>query len=165
MRVLVIAEHDGHALLSSTRSAIGFARSVASSTSGEVSCLLMVHNLDAVVKDAQRYAHVWIADHPALSRPVADRCARVIANVARSDDFDLLVAASNTTGKDIVSRAAGLLGGNMASDVVGHACQDGQLLLQRPMYAGACLATVSLLGKPQVVTIRPSAYAPADPSR
>jgi electron transfer flavoprotein alpha subunit len=40
---------------------------------------------------------------------------------------------------------------------------DGRLLLQRPMYAGAVLATVELCGTPQIVTVRPSAYAPAGP--
>jgi electron transfer flavoprotein alpha subunit len=50
----------------------------------------------------------------------------------------------------------------MASDVIGHQFQDDQLVFRRPMYAGAVTATVALSGTPQVVTVRPAAYEPAD---
>ena len=164
MRVLVICEHDGQSLLRSTRSAISFARSIATATSGDVTCLLIGTELDEVAQDAVKYEHVLVADHPALEHPLADRRACMIAKVTRDEQFDLLVAASNTTGKDIVSRAAGLLGGSMASDVISHEYTDGQLFMQRPMYAGAITATVSLLREPRIVTVRPSAYELADPA-
>jgi electron transfer flavoprotein alpha subunit len=48
----------------------------------------------------------------------------------------------------------------MASDVTGHCFEEGELLLERPVYAGAAIATVSLLGTPKIVTIRPSSYSP-----
>ena len=35
--------------------------------------------------------------------------------------------------------------------------------MQRPMYAGAVLATVALVGRPHVVTIRPTAYSVPQP--
>ncbi len=75
-----------------------------------------------------------------------------------------MVATSTTYVKDVVGRAAGLLGGAMASDIVGHQLRDGQLVMQRPMYAGAVTATVSLTGHPRIVTIRPSAYEAPQPS-
>jgi electron transfer flavoprotein alpha subunit len=105
-----------------------------------------------------------MADSAALAVPTADRYARVIADVVRAGQFDVVAAASTTFAKDIVGRAAGLLGGAMASDVVGHEFRDGRLLLRRPMYAGALIATVALSGLPQIITVRPSAY-PAAPSR
>src|SRR6185369_10810685 len=74
-----------------------------------------------------------------------------------------LTAASTTFARDIVGRAAGLLGGAMASDVIGHESRDDQLLLRRPMYAGAVVATVMLQGKPQIITVRSSAYPPLKP--
>ena len=50
----------------------------------------------------------------------------------------------------------------MASDVTGHTFEEGELQLERPIYAGAAVATVSLLGTPKIVTIRPSSYAPVE---
>ena len=163
MRILVVAEHDGKTLRAGTRSAIGFANSVAQQCDGEVECLVIGNDVGAVAADAALLAMVLTADKPALSDPVADRYAKVIADVATQRSTDLVVAASTTHSKDIVGRAAGLLGGAMASDVVGHEIRDGQLVMRRPMFAGAVTATVKLIGHPQIVTVRASAYEAAAP--
>ena len=164
MQVLVIVEHANGAIRPGSRSAITFARSVAQSTGGEVELLLLGHELDATALDAAAYAPVQIADHADLAVPLADRYAQVIAQVVTAEDADLVVAASTTFAKDIVGRAAGLLGGAMASDVLGHEWVEDQLVMQRPMYAGAVIARVVLTGQPAVVTIRASAYEPAESS-
>jgi electron transfer flavoprotein alpha subunit len=49
----------------------------------------------------------------------------------------------------------------MASEVIGHEFRDGRLCFRRPLFAGSVVATVALKGSPQIVTVRPSAYAPA----
>jgi len=164
MRILVVAEHDGTALRPGTLCAIGFAGTIAGQTSGEVECLVLGHRVDDVAQDAARFSRVVSVDSPALADPVADRHAHVIADVVARRSADLVVAASTTYVRDIVGRAAGLLGGAMASDVVSHEFLDGQLVMQRPMYAGAVNATVTLTGHPQIVTIRASACAASEPS-
>ncbi len=164
MRVLVLLEHDGQHVRLGSRSAIAFARAIAEHTSGAVTSLVLGHQLETVAADACAYSAVLAVDNAALAKPLADRYAKVIADVTRGSGFDLLVAASTTWSKDIVARAAGLLGGAMVSEVVGHEFGDGQLSFRRPMFAGSVLATVALSGTPQVVTIRSSAYAPAAPS-
>jgi electron transfer flavoprotein alpha subunit len=164
VRVLVIAEYEGSTIRPGSRSAIGFARSVAEQTGGQVELLLLGDEIDEVVQDAVRYAPVLIAQHAALANPVADRYAKVITQTVTQRNIDLLVAASTTYAKDIVGRAAGLLGGAMASDVIGHQWTDGQLIMQRPMYAGAVIASVRLTQQPYIVTIRASAYEAAEPA-
>ena len=49
----------------------------------------------------------------------------------------------------------------MASDVVRHEVVDGRLQFDCPQYAGAVTATLRLIGSPQVVTVRASAYPAA----
>ena len=164
MRILVVAEHDGTTIRTASRSALAFAQACATASGGTAQWLLLGHQLAAPAADAAAFAPVLVADSPPLARPLADRYAQVIAAAVAKHGADLLVAASGTWAKDIVTRAAGLLGGAMASDVVAHEVRDGRLRLQRPMYAGAVLATVELCGTPQVVTIRPAAYRPAERS-
>ena len=164
MRILVIAEHEGSAIRPASRSAIGFARSIAEQTGGQVELLLIGNEIDELAQDAARYAPVLVAQSAALAAPVADRYAKVLAETVTQRNVDLMVAASTTYAKDIVGRAAGLLGGAMASDVIGHQWADGELLMQRPMYAGAVIASVKLTQKPYIVTIRPSAYEAAEPA-
>jgi electron transfer flavoprotein alpha subunit len=131
---------------------------------GDASWLVLGHGMDDVVSEAACYAPVLSVDSPALSDPLAEPFARAIANVVASGGFDLVAAASSTFAKDIVPRAAAFLGGAMVSDVVRHELVNGRLLLDCPRYAGAVTATVTLHGSPQVVTVRASSYAAADPA-
>jgi electron transfer flavoprotein alpha subunit len=164
MRVLVLLEHDVQRIRLGSRSAITFARAIAEHTKGTVTSLVLGERLETVAAEAAAFSPVLVADSAALAHPLADRCAKVIADVARERSFDLIVAASSTWAKDIAARGAGLLGGAMVSEVVGHEFRDGQLCFRRPMFAGTVLATVALSGSPQIVTVRPSAYAPAAPT-
>jgi len=164
MHILVVTEHDGTTIRPGTLSAVEFANSIAEKTGGKVESLVLGHDIDNVVREMARYTPVLGCDSAALANPVADRYAKVIADVASERHADLIVAASTTYAKDILGRAGGLLGGAMASEVVGHELREGQLVFQRPMFAGAITATVALLGHPQIVTIRAAAYEAPRPA-
>jgi electron transfer flavoprotein alpha subunit len=161
MRVLVVAEHDGHALRAASLSCFTFAQSVAETTGGDVTWLVLGDEIDRVATDASRFAPVIVVDSPLLSQTLADSYARVIATVVRERQFDLVSAVSSTLSKDVIPRAAALLGGTMASDVVRHELTEAGLQFDCPQYAGAVTATLRLIGSPQVVTVRGSAYPAA----
>ena len=163
MKILVVLEHDQEQLRPGSLSAIGFASDLARQSGGEVLSLLLGDSLDLLAREAAQFAPVITASSPLLADPLADRHAHVIAEVIGNQQLDLVVAASSTYSRDVVSRAGGLLGGAMASDIVDHAWTDGRLVMKRPMYAGAILATIVLTSSPQLITVRPSAYPPADP--
>ena len=159
MKTLVLMEHDGTALRPGSGAAIGFAREL----SEDITVLLLGKNLDAIATEAAQYAPVLTADHEALTATVADRWAHLIAEVAQDQNAELIVATSATWAKDIVGRAAGLLGGAMASEVIGHEIVNGELRLCRPMFAGAINATLVLEGSPKIITVCPSAYEAPEP--
>jgi electron transfer flavoprotein alpha subunit len=161
MRALIIAEHDGHVLRTASLSCLSFANSIASATGGDAAWLILGHQLDAVVADATRYAPALVVDAPPLAAPLAEPWARIIADVVPKREFDIVCAASSTFAKDILPRAAALVGGRMASDVLRHEFVDGKLQFDCPQYAGAVTATLRLSGTPQVVTVRASAYPAA----
>ena len=163
MRILVVAEHDGSALRGASLSCLSFARSIAEASGGDAAWLVLGHQLDQVAQEAALYAPVLVVDSPALDQPLAEPMARVIAAVVKQRDLELLCAASSTFAKDVLPRAAGLLGGAMASDVVRHEWVEGRLQYDCPRYAGAVTATVRLNGSPQIVTVRASSYATAEP--
>ncbi len=154
MKALVLMEHDGSTLRPGSGAALGFAHEV----SEDVTAFVLGEGIAAMTAEAAKFAPVLAADNAALANPVADRWAHVIAEVARGHSAELIVATSTTWAKDIVGRAAGLLGGAMASDVIGYELTGGELRLRRPMFAGAITATVTLKGAPQIITVRASAY-------
>jgi electron transfer flavoprotein alpha subunit len=163
MTVLVVAEHDGTKVRPGVYSALTVARDLAKNSGDNVELIVLGSGLDSVAADAARFAPVIIADHPLLANPTADRYARLIADVVRSRDAVRVIANSTTFAKDILPRAAALLSAAMAGDVTGYSFANGELLLRRPMYAGAAMAVVSLAGRPQVITVRASAFPSAEP--
>jgi electron transfer flavoprotein alpha subunit len=163
MRTLVIAEHDGNSLRPGSLSCLAFAQSIAAATGGDVTCLILGHQMNAVAAESARFAQTLVVDSPSLAHPLAEPYARTIASIARDRYFDLVCAAASTFSKDILPRAAALVGGAMASDVLRHELVDGGLQYDCPQYAGAVTATLRLTGSPQFVTVRASAYAAAKP--
>lgn len=164
MKLLVHLEHDGASLRRGSLSALAFASDVARETGGSVQGIVLGAGLDAVTSDALRFVSVLVADDPALGALVAGTHAQVLASAVESGGFDALVGTATSATKDTLGRAGGLLGGYMASDVVGHELRDGALLLRRPMFAGSAIATVKLCGGPQVITVRDSSYEPSEPA-
>ena len=158
MTILVVAEHDGTKIRSGAYSALTVARDLAKNSSDTVELLVLGSGLDSVAADGARFARVIVADHLLLVNPTADRYARIIADVAEARDAVSIIANSTTFAKDILPRAAALLRAAMAGDVTGYSFANGELLLRRPMYAGAAMALISLVGRPQVITIRASAF-------
>jgi len=136
---------------------------LAAHSSEAVEWLVLGSRLEAVATDAARYGTTIIADDPCLEHPTADRYARVIAEVAETRGARTVIAAATTFAKDILPRAAVLLGGAMAGDVISYSVVNDELLLSRPMYAGAAVATVALASGPRVITVRASAFRPAEP--
>jgi electron transfer flavoprotein alpha subunit len=163
MAILVIAEHDSSLVRAGSRSTLTMALELAAHTNEPLEWLILGQNLEAVATDATRFATTIVADHPALAHPTADRYARVIADVARARRAKIIVASATTFAKDILPRTAALLGGAMAGDVTGYTFANGDLFLRRPMHAGAAVATVTLTAGPRIITVRASAFRPAEP--
>jgi electron transfer flavoprotein alpha subunit len=163
LKILVLAETDAGGLRPTSLAAIECGRQLTEQNGGSVAWLLLGAQLDTVAREAARYAPVCAVDGEKLATVTADTWAPVIARAVQQEGADLLLAGSGTFAKDVLTRAAALLGGTMASDVLAHRWVDGQLQLRRAMYAGAIVATVQLSGPVQIITCQSTAYAVAEP--
>src|SRR3954447_2238446 len=132
MRVLVIAEHDGHALRAASLSCLTFAQAVAEATTGSVNCVVLGDNIQQVVAETCQFAPVIAVQSPLLAHPLADSFARAITAIVSERQFEVVSAAVSTFSKDVLPRAAALLGGTMASDVVRHELTESGLQFDCP---------------------------------
>ena len=163
MSIVVLVEHDGAHVRPGSFSALAVARDFATQSGENVELLVLGSELDSVAAEAARFGPLIVADHPVLTNPTADRYAQIIADVAKARDAVSIIANSTTFAKDILPRAAALLSGAMAGDITGYSFANGELLLRRPMYAGAAMAIVTLAGRPRVITVRASVFPSAEP--
>jgi electron transfer flavoprotein alpha subunit len=155
MAVLVLAQHDNARLDTATLHAVTAAQQLGA----ELDLLVAGQGCAAVAAAAARIPgvrRVLHVDAAAYAQPVAEELAALLLSVA--DAYDHLVAASTTTGKNVMPRLAALLDSAQVSDIVAVVGPD---TFQRYVYAGNALATVKSSDAKRVLTVRPTAFAAA----
>lgn len=155
MAVLVLAQHDNQSLDKATLHAV----TTAGRLGGEVDLLVAGQGCAEVAQAAAKVAgvrRVLHVDAEPYAQPVAEDLAALILSLA--DSYDYLLAASTTTGKNVMPRVAALLDVAQVSDIV---AVEGPDTFKRYIYAGNALATVKSLDAKRVITVRTTAFAAA----
>ncbi|MBZ7925558.1 FAD-binding protein [Ensifer adhaerens] len=158
MSVLVLAEHGNAQLDEATARAV----SAALGLGNDIHVLVAGKGCHDAARAAARLdgiAKVLVADGESLANQLAESLADVI--VALSGNYDAIVAASTSTGKNVMPRVAALLDVMQISDVIGIGGPD---LFRRPIYAGNIVQTVRSKDPKRVLTIRASAFRPVGQS-
>ena len=155
MTTLVIAEHDNQSLKPSTLHVV----TAAQQFNEPIHLLIAGYQCDAVVKCAQSIAavsRVIVIDQLSFKQDVAESLASVIITLA--DEMNAILAPSNTFGKNLLPRVAAMLGVGQVSDVIEIVAAKTYV---RPIYAGNILAKVISHDAIQLLTIRLTAFSPA----
>ncbi len=156
-KILVIAEHLGGKLNSSTARAV----SAAAAIKGDAIDVLVLSDApDAVAAEAAKIegvSRVLTVTRPDNAHPLAAVLAPQIAKAA--DGYSHVFAPSTTFGKDIAPRVAALLGVAQVSDVMSV---EAAHTFKRPIYAGNAIITVEADASHTVVaTIRTASWSAA----
>jgi len=162
--VLVVAEFTEGKLKKTTHSAITFAESVAKATGGAFSILLIGGGAKAAAAELGGFgaAKVLVADDPALAHYVCERFAPTVVAVAKQG-FDVIVTAAGAYGKDLMPRVAAALGAGYATDISSVKAEGSKLTYKRPMFAGNAYGYCEITTAIQIVTVRQSEFAAAQP--
>ena len=162
--ILVFAETQKGSVPKSSLIAIQAGQDAASTLGGDVLVAVLGADTATAASEAAGYgaAKVLAVNDAALEHYLADAYAATLEQLVQANEVTLVVATATAVGKDLLPRLAARLGVGMASDVVGFH-DDGTL--QRPMYAGNTMATVTLADTIKVVSVRSTAFDAAQPGR
>jgi electron transfer flavoprotein alpha subunit len=156
-RILIIGEHANDRLNPSTAKCVTCARAVAGA---EIAIALFGSDTAQVAAEAaklQGVGRVLRIDHPANNPPLAAVLAPQV--VALAADFTHVFGPSTTFGKDLMPRAAALLGVTQISDVMSVEAPNR---FRRPVYAGNAIVTVECSsGSKVVATVRTASFEAA----
>jgi electron transfer flavoprotein alpha subunit len=154
--VLVVIEHDGKQVKPASLKAISAARQLG----GSYSLLCIGNDIESVTASLLGFTamKVFVSDHALLADPIADRYARVVADIAIEGKAQTVIAASSTFSRDLLPRVAALIDAPMLSDVTLIQSRSDKAVYHRPINAGSETATATLYGERQVLTIRPGAF-------
>ncbi|CAM2816506.1 FAD-binding protein [Acinetobacter celticus] len=154
MSILVIAEHDNKALNGATLNVVAAAQKIG----GDITVLVAGFGAQAVADQAAKVAgvsKVLLADDAAYANQLAENVAKLVAELGKG--YSHILAASTTTGKNILPRAAALLDVSMITDII---AVDSANTFKRPIYAGNAIATVQSDESVVVATVRGTAFDP-----
>ena len=155
MAVLLIAEHDNTQLKDATHKAL----TAASQMGGDVHVLVAGQNAGAAAAQAAKLAgvkKVLHAESPMLEHALAEPMAALIVSLA--GNYDHLVAAATTNGKNFMPRVAALLDVMQISDISEVKSADTFIRL---IYAGNAVQTVQSTDAKKVITVRTASFAAA----
>ena len=153
MAILLLAAHDGKVLDPQTARAL----TAALQLGGGVDILVAGSGCDTIAAAAGKLAgigKVLLADDPALAHQQAEPLAVLLVSLAQN--YDAIVAAATSTGKDVLPCVAALLDVMQVSEVVAVLGTD---LFQRAIYAGNAIETVQATDAKKVLTVRAAAFA------
>ena len=152
MSILVIAEHDNKALNGATLNVVAAAQKIG----GDITVLVAGSGAQAVADQAAKVAgvsKVLLADDAAYANQLAENVAKLVASIGSG--YSHILAASTTTGKNVLPRAAALLDVSMITDII---AVEGSKTFKRPIYAGNAIATVESGESIVVATVRGTAF-------
>jgi electron transfer flavoprotein alpha subunit len=152
MTTLLVAEHDNKTL----KDATGKALTAAKALGGEVHVLVAGKDCKAAAEAAAKLdgvAKVLMADAGAYEHQLAEPLAALIVSLA--PNYEAIVAAATTTGKNVMPRVAALLDVMQISDITKVVAPD---TFERPIYAGNAIQTVKSTDAKKVITVRTSTF-------
>jgi electron transfer flavoprotein alpha subunit len=154
MTTLLLAEHDNKSLKDATNKAVTAAKGLG----GDVHVLVAGKDCRAVAEAAAKLdgvKKVLLADGAAYEHQLAEPLAALI--VALAKDYEAIVAASTTTGKNVLPRVAALLDVMQISDIVKVIAPD---TFERLIYAGNAVQQLRSKDKIKVITVRTASFQP-----
>lgn len=156
MSILVIADHDNSDLKQVSRVVVAAAQAISEHSGGSIDVLVAGSNCDPVAQQAANVpsvSKVLTADNPAYEHALPENIAPLVSELA--ENYDYLLTAHTTTGKNFLPRVAASLDVQMISDIIGVDSVD---TFKRPIYAGNAIATVQSNDAKKVISVRGTAY-------
>jgi electron transfer flavoprotein alpha subunit len=132
---------------------------LAGKTGGKVAAVIVGSDAAAASLAAYGAGAVFSSSRDELSAYSPEGFAEMVVAAVRSFQPQVLLAAASAMGKDLMPRVAARLDVAAAQDCTGIQCDDTERFQWvRPIFAGKAYAAVSLLGTPQVATLRPNVF-------
>jgi len=154
-KILIIAEHDGATLNTSTAKTVACAASI---EGAEIDIAVLASAAAPVAAQAAELefvTRVLTVERAENEQAIAAILAPQIAALAGG--YSHIFGPSTTFGKDLMPHVAALLNVNQVSDIMNV---ESSHTFRRPIYAGSAVATVEAPGDSVVVaTVRIASYA------
>ena len=150
-KILLVIEHHG-ALSPVNLNMI----SAALELSNIIDAVVLGQNVDNIVsklKELSCIDKILVGDNTALSYPIAEQQAPILAELAKN--YTHVLFPATTFGKNLMPRLGALLDVQPISDITKICAED---TFERPIYAGNAILTVQSIDKIKLISVRATAF-------
>lgn len=156
MPILVIAEHDSSQVRNSTLSTI----TAAVQCGEDIHLLIAGSNCQKAAEDSttiKGITKILVADAPSFDHQLPENLAEQVLTIAQG--YSHLLVPATSFGKAVMPRIAAKLDIEQVSDIIRIITPN---TFERPIYAGNAIATVQTSDAIKALTVRTTAFAPAE---
>ncbi|WP_208441488.1 electron transfer flavoprotein subunit alpha/FixB family protein [Bartonella raoultii] len=150
MAILLLADHHTE----ETAKALTAAHALG----GDIDILVCGENIKTIAEKSAKLngiRQVLIAEADYLAHQLAEPMADTIITLA--NDYEVIMAPSNSTGKNVMPRVAALLDLMQISDIIAVLSPD---TFKRAIYAGNAIETVRSNDHKKIITVRTASFTP-----
>jgi electron transfer flavoprotein alpha subunit len=168
--VWAIAEQRDGELRKISYEVVSEGRRVADALGQPLTAVLLGSGVKSKAPQLAQYGadRVLVADDPRLEPYTTDAYVSVLTQLVKEGDPAVLLMGASVQGKDLSARLSASLGVGMAQDCMAFSVEAGNLIANRPIYAGKAYSKVTFQNSwPQMATARPNVMKinEPDPSR
>lgn len=159
--LLLVAEQFQGTLRKVTYNALGFGKEAAAKLGMDLHIAVLGDDVSALGEELAGFgATVHVVEDDNLENYTTEPYTQAVVSLAKELDAKMVTAAATVIGKDLLPRVAARLGAGIAPDVI---AMTDEGTFKRPVWAGAAIAHVRIETDVKVVSIRPTAFTPAEP--
>jgi electron transfer flavoprotein alpha subunit len=160
MKILAVAEQRDNIIKKVSSEIVRAASTLAKQTGGEVTALVIGSQVPSGSAELGGFGaqRILAVQHPKLDKYSATAYAKVIAEIAKKEQADVVLLPATSLGKECSARVAVKLDAGLAADCTALKIEGGDIIATRPMYAGKVLADIKIVSPVKVITLRPNVF-------
>jgi electron transfer flavoprotein alpha subunit len=155
--LVYVEDHEGEPV----KGSLGVV-SKAAQLSDDVAAVVCGSGVTATAQSVGRFgaARVFVADDPALERPLPQPRVDILARLVRERGFDTVLFGASVLTADIASALAARLRGGLNWDLIDLETQNGRLVGKRPALQDSVIVDVGWTREPRLALVRAGALEP-----
>lgn len=165
MSVWVIADHRKGALRKPAYEALSEGRRLADQLGTTMEAVIAGHNVEGLCQEIASYGadKIYIIEHELLSSYNPPAYARVVGDLIKEKQPQIVLMGGTMTGRDLMPRIAARVGAGLAPDCIQLEIVDGKLKALRPAIAGKVRVEIGFKSDMQIAILRPNVFEKLEP--
>jgi len=158
-KILVLLENNKDSLKRTSLETITAANDLAKANGYKVAGVYF-GNPNGITSLTSEYGleEIIYVNNSILSEYSSTAYSKVITQIAKAENADILMFSANSTGLELAPRVAARLGAGYVADVTKMEYNNDDLIITKPVYAGKALISNKILKAIKVVSLRPNVF-------